>query len=254
MTPQPTRTIPLAFHSVTDRITFGSTNYSPRRLKTLINHLRTFDSGVNDTAIRLTFDDGYAHLLEVLPELIDLTSFRPIVFIPTAFIGKSNSWDYGGRFRQMRHLNVNEIQSLTKIGVIFGSHSHSHCDLTMLNEHDLLEELTVSKQILSDIRNSPITDLSYPFGRHSARVEKAVAVSGYTAGYTMSFPADTDSPLSRGRIPVYFFDTTNSVLAKIRGHGLRYRFEKFRTQTAQKLSVGTVILQSLRGKKKTQRF
>lgn len=243
------RIVSLAFHSLTDRFTFGSTNYSPRRFRQLVEFLHSSDESFALTKIRFTFDDGYAHLLDILPDFVAETSILPIVFIPTAFIGKSNSWDYGGRFRLMRHLNADEIQSLAKAGVVFGSHSHSHCDLTSLSDYDLAEELSVSKKLLSEIIGTSIIDLSYPFGRISPRVESSVAAYGYKAGYTMSFPTGNDSPLKRGRIPVYFFDSAKSVSAKISGRGLRFAFEKVMTMAVQKLSIGTVMLQSIRGRK-----
>jgi peptidoglycan/xylan/chitin deacetylase (PgdA/CDA1 family) len=258
MTPHQARThdrkvITLAFHSVTNCITYGSTNYSPRRLSRLLAHLKVGEHASRAASIQLTFDDGYAHLLDILPDLIARNNIRPIVFFPTAFMGKSNSWDYGGQLRNMRHLDVDEIQSLAKAGVIFGSHGHSHCDLTSLSDGEIVEELSVSREILSDIVQTSVTDLSYPFGKQSSRVESAAAACGYRAGYTMSFPKGDDSPLKRGRIPIYFFDSMKSVSAKISGRGLRFTFERVRTVAAQKLSVGTVILQFLRGRKSNDR-
>lgn len=241
------RTITLAFHSMSDRLTWGSTNYSPRRFRALVERLRDSEFASDETSIEFTFDDGYAHLHDVLPDLIREFSIQPVVFIPTAFIGQTNSWDYGGRFRQMCHLNASEIQSLAQVGVIFGSHSHTHCDLTAISDSKLFEELSRSKLLLSEITGSSVTALSYPFGKLSPRVQSVAAECGYREGYTMSFPGKTDAPLSRGRIPVYCFDTTSSIKAKVRGEGFRFRIERIRTQFAQRLSAGTVLLQKLRG-------
>ncbi|HWR82061.1 MAG TPA: polysaccharide deacetylase family protein [Candidatus Deferrimicrobium sp.] len=195
----------------------------------------------NPNELLLTFDDGYQHLTDVLPPLIASFHFRPIIFVPTKFIGKTNSWDYSHLLRPTPHLDAPSIRSLSALGVEFGSHSHTHCDLTRCDKAALTSELLRSKAILEDVLGKPVCCISYPFGRYNGRVIQAVAEAGYTRGFTMRFPESSDTALSMGRYAVYGYDSTSSVMRKL-SRGPFYNIEKWKARLTNKLSGGTVIL------------
>ncbi len=250
---EPLPTIVLTFHKVSPTFTWGSTNYSPRRLATLLEMLvdRGYSlDGRNPhdpelPAIRLTFDDGYAHLSRELPPLMERFGFRPTVFIPTAWLGKSNSWDYSHLFRRDPHLSGGEVRELADTGVIFGSHGHSHCDLRARTPDQIQWELTESKQTLEDTLGRPVTSLSYPFGGADGRVLAAAAACGFETGYTMRFPRLVDPPLAMGRYAIYGFDTPFSILQKVE-RGRLYQLERFKARVTHGLSAGTRLLNRLR--------
>ncbi|MBD3401615.1 polysaccharide deacetylase family protein [candidate division GN15 bacterium] len=235
--------IVLAFHKMMPRFSYGVTNYPPRRFEQLLNHL--MDQGFSLTGdIAISFDDGYAHLAEALPPLMTRYSFRLIVFVPTGWIGRANDWDYSRIFQSTPHLSFDEIKALADIGVRFGSHGHSHTDLTSLSDDQLGDELTGSRRLLESVTGERVTDISYPFGRVDQRVLSAVESAGYERGYTMDLPTDTDEALTRGRVPVYGYDTPAAVLRRIRGS----RVEALKAQCTHAFSAGTVLLNRLRGR------
>jgi len=201
--------------------------------------------GKRAAALALTFDDGYRHLAEVLPPLIELFNIRPLILIPTAFIGKSNSWDYCHVFEDTPHLNRSEIRRLASLGVEFGSHGHRHIALTQCTEATRHNELSQSRCILEEITGSPVTVISYPFGRFNDRVVSAALEAGYRVGLTMRMPGRDDTPMALGRLPVYSFDSRISVLRKVRG-GPLLGIENLKVRATNLLSVGTLILNRLR--------
>lgn len=241
------------FHKVTDRITFGSTNYSPRRLARLLEHLQSEGFDLTSDAMGerrgrgplVTFDDGYAHLVTALPPLIERFGLRPTVFVPTAWIGKANRWDYSHRLCSERHLNTTEIRELCRLGAQFGSHGHRHVMLTGLSEAKLREDLATSKNILEDIIGTAIDSLSYPFGRVNKKVTDAAMAVGFTSGFTMRYPEPNDPALERGRYAIYFYDTPESVQRKL-GAGWGRRVEKARADLTNRLSYGTILLNRIR--------
>jgi hypothetical protein len=113
----------LLFHKSISNFSFASTNFSPRRLKRLLVWLRESGfvfEGIDDQGrtaaervIGLTFDDGYEHLASVLPPLVEEFGIRPLIFVPTAFIGKAADWDYSYRFCKVSHLERRSIRSLS---------------------------------------------------------------------------------------------------------------------------------------------
>ncbi len=252
---QPDHPATFCFHKITNRVTFGSTNYSPKRLRQLFSFLQGegFDllpasaetKPGKSRRLLVTFDDGYAHLAESLPPLIEHFGVQPIIFMPTAWIGKANRWDYSNRLTSERHLSAAEIRDLKRLGVRFGSHGHKHEDLTSLSESGLRADLARSKAMLEDVLGSHVDLLSYPFGRVNERVVEVAANAGYAAGYTMGYPEPIDRPLLRGRYAIYFYDTRASVRRKL-GGGIGRRLEKARADLTNRLSYGTILLNRIR--------
>ncbi|MDZ4723024.1 MAG: polysaccharide deacetylase family protein [candidate division Zixibacteria bacterium] len=246
----------LAFHKLIPSFSYGVTNFSPKRLIKLLSTLRSegwiFASlfQAHNTAkineIALTFDDGYAHLQDILPTFIEEFGIRPTIFIPTALIGKSNRWDYSFHFAPTPHLGKEAIMTLSSQGVNFGSHGHTHCDLRTLSNDRLRDELYCSKAILEDITGREVQTISYPFGRFDSRVLEFVEEASFTSGFGMQFPMSNDTSLSRGRFPIYSYDTNYTIDCKF-GDGLPYHLERAKALVTNKLSGGTILLHRLRG-------
>ncbi len=76
-------------------------------------------------------------------------------------------------------LNSNDLKTLSKYGVEFGSHTHTHSFLTNLTEDQIKFELTHSKNILEGILQKPVEVLAYPNGKYNATVETIAQQMGY---------------------------------------------------------------------------
>ncbi|PWB72856.1 hypothetical protein C3F09_05980 [candidate division GN15 bacterium] len=235
----------LLFHKSLSRFSFSSTNFSPKRLIRLISRLQS--EGLLDT-VGFTFDDGYEHYLDILPLLVAQFGIRPLVFMPTGLIGKPATWDYSYRVCRLNHLERRSIRSLAVQGVAFGSHGHTHSDLTGLSPRRLDMELKESRDILSDLTGSRVDTISYPFGRWNDRVVEAAEEFGYKRGFVSRYPAAQDRAMTIGRVSVYGFDTQLSIEAKL-GQGRMYRLERYKSAVVNQLSGGTVLLNRLRGLK-----
>lgn len=195
--------------------------------------------------LAITFDDGYKHLSTVLPDMIERFGIEPVVFMPTAWIGKPNRWDYSYRLRSVPHLDGNDVRQLASCGVRFGSHGHRHLDLTRCSAAELAAELSDSRRRLEDILGERVSTVSYPYGRHNRRVRDAAAVAGYHLGFTMRFPTPGDLPLAVGRLSVYTWDSRLAVLQKISGGPLA-GLERLKSRLANSLSAGSDILNRMR--------
>lgn len=245
----------LAFHKLAEQFPFESTVYPVQRFARLLyrltdNGFRLFNSGEDDLSgnggeVVITFDDGYAHLGDLLPPLMKRLSFRPIIFMPTLWIVQFNRWDFSHRFRPVRHLSACQIKTLSDSGVIFGSHGHSHNDLRAMPDNYLAAELARSRDILINLTEQPISTISYPFGRHNRRLQSAAGKTGYKQGFTMSFPEDSDQPLATGRFAIYNWDSIASVSRKL-NRGPFYWYEKCKANLVNFASGGTILLSRFR--------
>jgi peptidoglycan/xylan/chitin deacetylase (PgdA/CDA1 family) len=244
----------LAFHKLSAQFTFGATNFSPQRLTRLLDFTASrgyvlrplsevLDLG-DPRSLAISFDDAYEHLAHHLPWFIETYRLRPIVFVPTQHIGQPATWDYSYRLRPLRHVSADQIKTLSSLGVEFGSHGHTHVDLTALDALRLREELSRSKGTLEELTGERVRYVSYPFGRFDSRVTDETAAAGYEYGFTMRFPRPDDPNPAIGRLAVYGYDTLLAVGQKISG-GPFYSLEKWKAAVTNRLSGGTVLYNRL---------
>ena len=219
---------------------FDHTSVRPIQLQRILQSLADSDRD----RLALTFDDGYACLADILPGMVEEFGLRPMVFIPTNFIGKANVWDYTSVFRPAWHLDRDQIRALASGGVEFGSHGHTHRLLTGLTDSALEIELRTSKSILEDLTGRPVVCISYPFGRYNKRVMRTAERAGYQFGFGSQWPSAGDPRLSMGRITLYGWDTPFSVARKT---GEKWvQIEKAKAEISGFLSGGTIIYQEIR--------
>lgn len=118
----------------------------------------------------ISFDDNFKSWHTALP-LFESLGAKATFYVNTLPIrGKADDADINGFFDRIRHkgervtLSEDEIREIASAGHTIGCHSHSHFDLGAIPEETAKSEIMVSKEILEDIVQRPITDFSYPFG------------------------------------------------------------------------------------------
>ncbi len=154
----------------------------------------------------LTFDDGFECVyLQVRPEMAKFGGVGA-VFLPTAFLGRWNTWDasFGVRFR---HLSPRQVQALHREGWLVGSHTHTHRDLTRLTDDEVLHELRVSLNTLERLLGERPTALAYPFGHWHPRLFPLLRRAGITLAFAGPQGLE-QQPLALPRWGVYLPDFT----------------------------------------------
>lgn len=164
--------------------------------------------------VALTFDDGYDDLQQLAP-LLRESKLTITVLVPTACIGAANTWDNFLLRGKRRHLSAEQIRALAALGVQFGSHGHSHRDLTSLSDSELKFELLESRRILTALSDREVTVLAFPFGRYDRRVLAAARAAGYRIN--LAAAAIASSGDCHGRIAVNALDSSFTLRAKLRG-------------------------------------
>lgn len=195
------------------------------------------------TKVAVTFDDGYESLMALIP-ILERQNLPITVFIPTAYIGKLNDWDHWFAKGRRRHLNEYQIRELAKCGVQFGSHGHSHRDLTTLSVDEIRTDLALSKAVLSKLTCQEVVSLAYPFGRSNRNVQSVAKQLGLTmqfASSSLAMPGE-----SIGRIPVTGFDSKFTLGAKLRG-GVVAGIEALKAHTVSRFSHLTPVVRSTSG-------
>jgi peptidoglycan/xylan/chitin deacetylase (PgdA/CDA1 family) len=109
----------------------------------------------------LTFDDAFVSIENLLLPLLERYDFCATVFVPVAFIGKSNLWDEGG-------IPVMTAESLQKISrnphIEIGLHSFIHRSYNEMDLSDMREDLQNCRQTLEFYKIPFFRALAYPYG------------------------------------------------------------------------------------------
>jgi peptidoglycan/xylan/chitin deacetylase (PgdA/CDA1 family) len=138
-----------------------------------------------DRLVGITFDDGYANVLEnAVPELLK-HSFTATMFIVTERIGGTNEWDGEPKWPLM---SARQIAQTAALGMEIGSHSSTHTHLAGLSAGRLRAEITDSRRQLSELLGRPIHGFAYPYGNMDASARQAVRETGYEYACAVGTP------------------------------------------------------------------
>jgi peptidoglycan/xylan/chitin deacetylase (PgdA/CDA1 family) len=130
----------------------------------------------------LSFDDGYADLCQhALPLLLE-HGIPAVVYLVAG--RRHDSWMRRGEGDSLPLLNWVQIRELAQAGIVFGSHSRTHPDLTQLTSGELVGEVADSKKLIEDRLGQEVRHFCYPYGGHNQRVVDAVRNAGYVTACT----------------------------------------------------------------------
>ncbi|MBI4976172.1 MAG: polysaccharide deacetylase family protein [Spirochaetes bacterium] len=172
----------IMYHEITPEHT-SPLSITPKAFRSQLNALRIFGfTPINFTDLEnimrgakrpkkpviLTFDDGFMNFKEHAHPILKSFRYKSTVFLVTGCIGKTNVWDKKKKeVMQQPLLSKADIISLAEEGVEFGSHSHTHRDVTMCRTvAERAEEINRPYEIIKAITGKPVTAFCYPYGHH----------------------------------------------------------------------------------------
>jgi peptidoglycan/xylan/chitin deacetylase (PgdA/CDA1 family) len=120
----------------------------------------------------LTFDDGTLDNYTVAYPILRRHGFVATFFVITNYVGRTGcmTWD--------------QLREMQSAGMVIGSHTVRHVDLTKLTPAALQVELAVSRSIIGrELGHDPLI-ISYPMGFQNRSVVEAARAAGYQIGVT----------------------------------------------------------------------
>jgi peptidoglycan/xylan/chitin deacetylase (PgdA/CDA1 family) len=155
----------------------------------------------------LTFDDGYADFHSAAMPVLQADGFVAVSYVVTGLVGKPGfmTWD--------------DILDADRHGIILGSHTIRHLDLTRLRTDSARLEVGGSKAQLEAKLGHAVADFCYPSGRHNRTVEDLVRTAGYLDATTTVFgAAESSSDAMRWpRLRVQGGDSLTAFAAELEG-------------------------------------
>lgn len=170
--------------------------------------------------VMITFDDGYADLVEFAFPVLSRHGFSATVFVPTALLGESIQCNPNVRDARMEIMSAAQIAEAAANGIDFGAHSRSHADLEKLEPSEVIDEIRGSRDDLASILGREITAFAYPFGNATPTAVK-LASDIFPAAFTIEQGVnDKSTPLHLlRRTMVQHRDTVADVCLRARFGG-----------------------------------
>ena len=193
----------------------------------------TFDAAVaaqpSGPTVAITFDDGFASVLELAFPILSSLDMVATVFVVTDLVDAGEPLDWpgieqgGGPDRDVRGLSWAQLEQLADAGWEVGSHTRTHPRLTQLDDETLADELRGSRAACERALGSPCRSLAYPFGDVDTRVVEAAREAGYEAAASLPTGVVGDSALEWPRIGIYRKDSLRRFRLKVSPTVLRVR-------------------------------
>lgn len=137
--------------------------------------------GAPPNGVVLTFDDGFRNFYTHAWPLLKHRGMVATVFLVTNTLDGINTWDLVKGEPEERIMSRDEVRELAAQGVEFGGHTHTHMNLTTLDDRGLIREITGCQKVLSDLFGASSRVFSYPYGLWNKKVAQAVERAGFDA-------------------------------------------------------------------------
>lgn len=170
----------------------------------------------------ITFDDGFQDFVESAWPVMSRHGFRPIVYLPTGFVGKVEGWK-GIAAPPRRLMGWDTIRALGAEGVLFGSHTVNHPDLNGLSPADCLRELVCAQVAIEDRLARPVRHFAPPYGLASEVVRAHIGQQYRTSvGTRLAQAGPGDDLFDLPRIEMYYYADEARWRAHLAGRGRAY--------------------------------
>ena len=136
----------------------------------------------------VTFDDGFANLLENALPIARRFRIPATVFVVSENLGARPRWDMpedrsGAQEPTLSGAQIAELAGMGQWAI--GSHSARHHRLTDLPPDSARDELVRSKAQLEALAGTRIDDFAFPYGAYGESLVQAARAAGYARIYTL---------------------------------------------------------------------
>ena len=113
----------------------------------------------------ITFDDGFANVLEHAAPLLSDLGFGATVFVVSGRCGLTNDWpNQTPDIPRLPLLSWSELAQMATAGFEIGAHSVTHRPLTEIPQSEAATEIVESKATIEDRLGQAVQTFAYPFG------------------------------------------------------------------------------------------
>lgn len=153
------------------------TNYRFVRLAEVLATADAQENSFSDgrRAVLLTFDDGFLSNLTWAYPILVKHQIPAVVFLPTAFLGKSSSWELQNA---EAILTPAQLKTMSPLLIEFGLHSHQHLNYGKLTTAQIRDDLSACIHTLQAAQVPFVPVFAYPFGGRPKTSKKTEELYG----------------------------------------------------------------------------
>lgn len=194
----------------------GARTLAPGELLAALDHPAASDGR---PLVAITFDDGFEGLRRSAFPALAGARMAATVFLVTDYCGRRNDWPGQPAWVPRQPLlDWPAIRELRRSGIVVGSHSRRHLDLTRLDDAETEAELRDSRRAIEDAVGEPVDTLAYPYGASDARVRRLAATHFARAFGTRLGPVTAASDrLALERVDAYYLRRPSLFRATVEG-------------------------------------
>jgi peptidoglycan/xylan/chitin deacetylase (PgdA/CDA1 family) len=191
--------------------------YSPIGLDELVAGVRG-SRPLPERAVHVTFDDGFAGVLEHAAPVLAARSIPATLFAVSDRLGQTNDWMTRRGFPERPLMTAAQLRELEATGFTIGSHTKSHARLTELDGGQVADEVAASMWALEDALGKTVRYFAYPYGLQNDAVRGAVVEAGYEAACSTisGFNRSGQDPYLLRRIDIFGMDRLWQFRQKLR--------------------------------------
>ena len=167
--------------------------------------------------VALTFDDGYKNFIDYALPVLQHYKFPATVYVLTKMLGQPAQWLADSGHETPRLMLADELRLIKNQGVEVGLHGATHQRLSLCNEKQLREEISLAKNELEALLEESVQHFCYPYGDLSLNAVKQVSDAGFKTATTCIRGAAVanDHPLLLPRKAVSLGDSLIGFWAKM---------------------------------------
>jgi peptidoglycan/xylan/chitin deacetylase (PgdA/CDA1 family) len=151
--------------------------------------LRRWAAGtLPDRAVVLSFDDGYASVLEIAWPMLRARGLPATLFVVCGYLDGRQRFPWDAETAGSDHTRLatgEQIAAAAGEGLDVGSHTVTHRWLPHLVERELERELTDSRALTSELVGRHVHTLAYPMGGWTPATCRAAEAAGYRGALTV---------------------------------------------------------------------
>jgi peptidoglycan/xylan/chitin deacetylase (PgdA/CDA1 family) len=163
------------------------------------------EAGLPRRPVVLTFDDGYLSHYHTAARTLRARGWPGVLNLQTGRLGRP-----GG-------LSAPQVRRMLADGWELDAHSVTHPDLTKVGSRRLTAEVAGSRRAIRDAFGVQASFFAYPFGRHDARVRRAVRAAGFLGATSVrrGLASPRQDPFALDRITVAGRTSPHALVASL---------------------------------------